>query len=208
MWARGRQACAEYNRAVSVLRWITTALFIASIPVFLVLTNVRIAATDLHVYSYSFSHYDVPAVTGVVLAGLAAATLILVRTPLAFALGATAVAALGVATVPALYLFVRSFFGWRPALLAAAFLTVSYWHIHYSRTAFTLIAAPLAECVALYLLAIGVRTGRGWAFAASGLVAGIGVYTYRGYLFFALLLALVWVFWIEPRGRTSVSEAS
>ncbi len=47
------------------LRWTAAALFVLCIPVFLVLTNVRIAATDVRVYEYSFAHYDAPAVTGV-----------------------------------------------------------------------------------------------------------------------------------------------
>jgi integral membrane protein (TIGR01906 family) len=50
---------------VLALRWTAAALFILSIPLLLVLTNVRIAATDVHVYQYSFRHYDVAPVTGV-----------------------------------------------------------------------------------------------------------------------------------------------
>jgi integral membrane protein (TIGR01906 family) len=45
-------------------RWVASAIFIACIPVFLVLTNVRIAATEQAVYGYAFSTYNVPAVTG------------------------------------------------------------------------------------------------------------------------------------------------
>ena len=47
------------------LRWFTAALFIVAIPVFLVLSNVRIATTDSHVYDYAFSQYDAPARTGI-----------------------------------------------------------------------------------------------------------------------------------------------
>ena len=46
------------------VRSFATALFIALLPVFLLLSNVRIAATEPRVYGYSFSQYDVPAVTG------------------------------------------------------------------------------------------------------------------------------------------------
>lgn len=46
-------------------RWVAAAAFIACIPVFLLLTNVRIAATEERVYGYGFSAYDVPAVTGI-----------------------------------------------------------------------------------------------------------------------------------------------
>lgn len=56
-------------------------------------------------------------------------------------------ALLGILTVPALYLLARSLFGARPAAIAALLLIVSYWHWHYSRTAFSLISAPPASSV-------------------------------------------------------------
>ena len=46
-------------------RWLATALFLLSVGVFLLLTNVRIAATESHVYGYAFSRYRVSAVTGI-----------------------------------------------------------------------------------------------------------------------------------------------
>ena len=46
-------------------RWVAAAVFIVCIPVFLVLTNVRIATTEERVYGYAFSAYDIPAVTGI-----------------------------------------------------------------------------------------------------------------------------------------------
>ncbi|MGE3855782.1 MAG: TIGR01906 family membrane protein [Dehalococcoidia bacterium] len=45
-------------------RRVASALFIVCIPVFLLLSNVRIAATEEAVYHYGFSAYNVPAVTG------------------------------------------------------------------------------------------------------------------------------------------------
>jgi len=50
---------------VLALRWTATALFIVCIPVFLVLTNVRIAANWERVYDYAFAQYNAPAVTGI-----------------------------------------------------------------------------------------------------------------------------------------------
>lgn len=47
------------------LRWIASGLFIACIPLLLVLTNVRIAASWERVYDYAFAQYDAPAVTGI-----------------------------------------------------------------------------------------------------------------------------------------------
>jgi integral membrane protein (TIGR01906 family) len=50
---------------VSLLRPIAALVFIVAIPIFLVLTNVRVAATEQRVYEYSFSRYDAEAVTGI-----------------------------------------------------------------------------------------------------------------------------------------------
>lgn len=46
-------------------RWLSTLLFIIALPVFLVLTNVRIAASEPRVQRYGFEQYEVAAVTGV-----------------------------------------------------------------------------------------------------------------------------------------------
>ena len=47
------------------LRWFAAALFVVCIPVFLVLTNVRIATNWEAVYGYSLSEYDASQVTGI-----------------------------------------------------------------------------------------------------------------------------------------------
>lgn len=46
-------------------RWVSAALFVLAVPVFLVLSNVRLAAMEPRVYGYSFAHYDVEEVTGI-----------------------------------------------------------------------------------------------------------------------------------------------
>ncbi len=45
-------------------RSVAAAVFLICIPIFLLLTNVRIAATEDAVYGYAFSTYNVPAITG------------------------------------------------------------------------------------------------------------------------------------------------
>ena len=46
-------------------RWLAAAIFVVCVPVFLLLTNVRIAGTDEAVFGYGFSAYNIPAVTGI-----------------------------------------------------------------------------------------------------------------------------------------------
>ena len=45
-------------------RWLASAVFVACVPIFLLLSNVRVAATEEAVFHYGFSAYNVPAVTG------------------------------------------------------------------------------------------------------------------------------------------------
>ncbi len=46
-------------------RWLATALFVAAVPVFLVLSNVRVATMEPRVYEYGFNRYGVAEVTGI-----------------------------------------------------------------------------------------------------------------------------------------------
>jgi integral membrane protein (TIGR01906 family) len=49
---------------MSFVRYLAQGVFLLCIPLFLVLTNVRIASTWEATYDYAFSQYDVPRVTG------------------------------------------------------------------------------------------------------------------------------------------------
>ncbi len=46
-------------------RWAAAALFVVAVPLFLLLSNVRIAAVEPRVYEYSFDRYDAVARSGV-----------------------------------------------------------------------------------------------------------------------------------------------
>jgi integral membrane protein (TIGR01906 family) len=59
---------------VLATRWIATVLFVVAVPLFLLLTNVRLAASEPRVYSYAYRQYDAVATTGVDRAQLDAAT--------------------------------------------------------------------------------------------------------------------------------------
>jgi integral membrane protein (TIGR01906 family) len=50
---------------VQPLRWVASGIFIACIPLLLVLTNVRVAASWERVYDYAFGQYEVVDVTGI-----------------------------------------------------------------------------------------------------------------------------------------------
>ena len=108
-------------------------------------------------------------------------------------------ALLGVLTVLAFYVFARAVLGPTAASVGAVLLTVSFWHIHYSRIAFPLVALPFLECVALVFLVQGLRTGRLFFVAIAGATSALGVYVYGGFVAFALTLALFWAFLVFRR---------
>ena len=61
----GFRHARQYTREVLVLRRLATALFIVAVPVFLVLSFVRIAAVEPRVHEYGFTRYDAEQRTGI-----------------------------------------------------------------------------------------------------------------------------------------------
>jgi 4-amino-4-deoxy-L-arabinose transferase-like glycosyltransferase len=107
--------------------------------------------------------------------------------PSIWALGDTAfalrlpLALVALAAIPLLYLLVRVALGRVEAFFAAALLTVSYWHLLYSRVAHWSVSYGTVLLAALLFLMLGMRArDRRW-FLASGVTLGIGVYTYNIY---------------------------
>ena len=103
----------------------------------------------------------------------------------------------GILTVVAAYLLVRRMFSARIALLACGWLTISFWHVIFSRIGLRSISLPLFLAVGFYCLWRGLEGARSqvearhasppsninsprpviW-FALGGLVIGLSLYTY------------------------------
>ena len=97
---------------------------------------------------------------------------------------------IGVITILALYLFARSRFGSKVALLAALFLAVSPWHLLYSRVGLRAILAPLFAIATIGLFLSAIERGRRpdhpiWRsfldHAAWGVFLGLGLWTYTSF---------------------------
>jgi 4-amino-4-deoxy-L-arabinose transferase-like glycosyltransferase len=97
----------------------------------------------------------------------------------------------GALTVVALYLLVRAMFDRTTALLAAAYLAASHFHIHFSRIALNNIWDGLFAVVASLGLWVGWRSGRRSAFILCGLALGLGQYFYVSIRLLPVLF-LVW----------------
>lgn len=96
----------------------------------------------------------------------------------------------GLLTIAAVYWLGREMLADRRiALLAAALLAVSFWHVLFSRLGFRVISQPLLQALAVAALFRGLRGGRWpWLWLA-GLFIGLSAYTYLAARIFPILLA-------------------
>ena len=107
----------------------------------------------------------------------------------------------GTLSVPVLYVFGRRFFNVRVALLAAALLAVSHFHVHFSRIIVaTSIQDAFLAVISLYLLLSGLENRSAPRLAASGLMMGFHLYIYMGSrLLIPLVLVYLVCLWFVDR---------
>ena len=101
------------------------------------------------------------------------------------------IATLGIATLPLAYLLFRMSFGRWVALFGMVALTVGYWHLHYSRTAFMVVSMPLMISLASMTILWAMRSPRKWLWFLAGMVLGIGLYSYNGYPVFLVAVVVL-----------------
>jgi 4-amino-4-deoxy-L-arabinose transferase-like glycosyltransferase len=115
-------------------------------------------------------------------------------------------AAVGILTVPAVYLVgeelfagerepLRSFGG----LVAALVMSISYWHLNWSRYGVRAVLVPLFVALTFYFLWRGFRTGRWWTFVACGLALGLSLYTYQAARLLPVLIFLGFLYRVGLR---------
>ena len=110
--------------------------------------------------------------------------------PSLFALRLTA-AFVGLLTVAATYWLGREMLAdRRVALLAAALLATSFWHLLFSRLGFRAITEPLLQALTVAALFRGLRRDAWPWLLASGALLGLTAYTYLAARLFPLLLLL------------------
>ena len=103
-------------------------------------------------------------------------------------------ALLGVATIPAAHFMFRLGFGRWAALFGTAALTFSYWHIFYSRTGFMLVSMPLMTTLSAAAILIAIRSSKRWPWFIAGIIMGLGIYSYNGYVSFLAMVAVFFIF--------------
>jgi len=92
-------------------------------------------------------------------------------------------AIIGILTIPALYFLAKHIFNREIAFYATTFLAMSKWHIVLSRSGFRVILMPLCTTLVLYCLVRALSTHRAVDFAWLGIALGLGLYSYKAFLF-------------------------
>lgn len=108
----------------------------------------------------------------------------------------------GTLTVLGLYFLIKEVFfenklldSKKIALLSSFFLAVSFWHINFSRIAFRAILIPFFLVFGFYFLFKGFRKKQILDLIFSGVLLGLGFYTYISYRFLVILLIPVLFCW-------------
>ncbi|MDP3696976.1 MAG: glycosyltransferase family 39 protein [Candidatus Taylorbacteria bacterium] len=116
-------------------------------------------------------------------------------------------AVFGTLTVLGLYLLVRHMYDWRTAAIASFFLSVSFWHVNFSRIGFRAIMLPFILVWAFYFLWRGLRSGQLKEFFIAGVIGGMGFYTYFSFRIVPLIaLILFWNYWTHLKTHYSHSK--
>ena len=107
-------------------------------------------------------------------------------------------AAVGVATLGLFYLFCRSQFGVRAAVLGSLLLAFSLWHLTYGRLALPGVLLPLLVLGVAHLLFMAFAETRSPArqthlLVLAGASLGVGFYFHNATTVFAVAVALLWV---------------
>ncbi|MCD6528502.1 glycosyltransferase family 39 protein [bacterium] len=81
------------------------------------------------------------------------------------------------------------------ALLSAFFLSVSFWHVNFSRIAFRAILVPFCLVFLFYFLFRGFRTQKISNFIIGGIFFGLGFNTYIAFRIAVIPVLIVLIFW-------------
>lgn len=108
---------------------------------------------------------------------------------------------LSLATLLFVYGTFRQLAGPRVALLTLFILAVMRWNFLFSRNAHLCVDLPFYVFGTLFFWVWGLRTGKGWAYAASAVLFAAGTYSYTAYYIFIPLMVLYAVYEWSRQGK-------
>lgn len=110
-------------------------------------------------------------------------------------------ALVGALTIPLVYCLMRNMFGFWSAVLSAALLALSRWHIHFSRLAMNDVQIPFMSALALLFLYRGIKGRGALNYCLSGLAVGLCFYFGNKAVFLPpIMLALLLYVIVTQRG--------
>ncbi len=121
-------------------------------------------------------------------------------------------ALLGTLTVAVLFFMLRRHVEGSPnrkrvvALLGTAFLAILDWHIHFSRIGFPVIAWPLCTLLAVWAALEAVQRDQARWWVLTGLLLGVGVYSYSAHIICMLAMWLWLLFYLSGRREVALSR--
>ncbi|MEA2113547.1 MAG: glycosyltransferase family 39 protein [Patescibacteria group bacterium] len=83
------------------------------------------------------------------------------------------------------------YFNEKIALLSAFFLSISFWHVNFSRIGFRAILVPLLMCFSFYFLLRAFRKNNLPNYILAGIFFGLGFYSYIAFRAAAIFLGIV-----------------
>ena len=107
----------------------------------------------------------------------------------------------GTLTIVAVYYLAQELYGRTAGLVAASLLAINRWHIVLSRTGFRAATMPLFIALALHAFVRALRTRRPLDFGWAGVAVGMGVYSYRSFLFVPVAMAVGLLLYLLAHGR-------
>ncbi len=114
--------------------------------------------------------------------------------------------ACGILSVVISYSLIRELFGRRVALLTAAGLAISFWHIFDSRVALRPITLLVMALAAFYLFWLGLKRGKIAWFALAGVFLGASFYTYTSGLLVPVTIVLFTLLYLVPFHRALLAR--
>lgn len=116
-------------------------------------------------------------------------------------------AIVGVLTVIGLYFLAKELFGKHVGALASFLMAISFWHVNFSRIGFRAIMLPLILVFGFYFLWRGLKHASLFNFFLTGVVWGLGVYTYISYRVTPLILLFVLItYWLSIKKDFSLTK--
>ncbi len=98
----------------------------------------------------------------------------------------------GILTLVSLYFLLRIGWNQRAALIGTFLLSVSRWHVNFSRINFNAIQAPFLEATVLYFLLRGLKFNNKVSFVLAGLCLGFFLHSYLALrLFFGVIFLFI-----------------